>query len=671
MTASAWGRFLPAIELLLGLFAFAAALALLAPEPSFSASSPAKSAQKRTSSQRLAASQAPPLIASYTLKARLDEQQHRISATGTIQFVNSSRAPLQHLFFHLYLNAFKNDRTLFLRSPFSAGRSGRGAREHGYIDVKRLSAKEYPGVDLWSGRALHSPGDPEDETDIEVPLPAPLPPGAKLELDLEFEAQLPAIVERTGYAGSFHFVGQWFPKLAKLNENGEFEHFPFHGQSEFYADFGRYDVTLDVPENFVVGASGERVADVRRKGRRELRFIAEPVHDFAWTAWDGFQEHRTRVDHVEVTLLAPKGQTANVAAAQGAIARALPELSRRYGAYPYRTLTVVHPPDSAADAGGMEYPTLITTGGAWYLPYTGVRATEAVTVHELAHQWFYGLLATNEARFPFLDEGLTTFAELVTLRQRFGSGSFVSLGDLEISGEALYRAAAALRAGEEPIASAASEFTNFGNLGVLVYLRTATLLETLGRVFGQSALDRALETYAHKYRFKHPDPWALIAELRAELGDVAADAFQVAVFDRGRVNYTVREISWAKNRSPAGYFERATGRAYERGSPSEQERYHTKITIYRQGELVLPVDVALIAGDGSRRLEHWDGRGSSRSFSYEGAMPLAQVVIDPEHRILIDDDLFDNSAATAGAWLVRSRERLAYFAALALGGFTP
>ena len=667
MNYRGFGRLRALAELGLGLSAWALATVLIAPK------------QPPTATETAGAALSPPEppatlpqpTASYTLEAKLDENTHRVAAKGTIEFVNRSNVALERLFFHLYLNAFKNDRTLFLRSPFSAGRSGRGAREHGYIDVKRLTARELSGVDLWKGRALHSPGDPEDETDIEVPLPEPLAPGSKLTLDVEFDAQLPAIVERTGHAGSFHFVAQWFPKLARLEPNGEFSHFAFHGQSEFYADFGRYDLTLDVPSTYAVGASGERVSDVRSGERRRLRFLADPVHDFAWTAWDGFDERRTRIAGVEVTLLSPPGYDAAVGASEQTLRAALPDFSRRFGAYPYRTLTVVHPPEAAADAGGMEYPTLITTGGPWYLAKSGLRSIEAVTVHELAHQWFYGLIASNESRYPFLDEGLSTFAEVQALRSRFGDGSLASALDLEISAEALFRSLAALRAGDEPIASPASAFSSFENLGLLVYLRTATLLETLARVYGRAPLDRALASYSHKYRFGHPGPAELVAELRAHLGDAAATVFERAVFERGRVNYVVREIDAARVRPPAGFFERATGRVRERRPPEAAPRYQGRVTIYRQGQLELPVDVLLVAEDGSRRLEHWDGQGSSRSFVHEGGAPLARVVIDPEHRILIDDDLFDNCAASAPAPLWRSHERLAYFAALALGGVTP
>src|SRR5690606_9692244 len=105
----------------------------------------------------------------------------------------------------------------------------------------------------------HSPGDPKDETDIRVDLPDEVAAGSTLTLEIEWESQLPQIVERTGYLSDYHFVAQWFPKLARLERDGTWRHFTFHAQSEFYADYGDYDVTLDVPERFIVGASGETI----------------------------------------------------------------------------------------------------------------------------------------------------------------------------------------------------------------------------------------------------------------------------------------------------------------------------------------------------------------------------------------------------------------------------
>jgi len=268
-------------DLLIGAaFSVLSGLALLALSTLQSARAGARAISPRAAS--FAGAPGPDKVASYDIDAKLDTNAHRITAHETIHFVNRSSATLNELWFHLYLNAFKNDRTLFLRSPFGAGRSGDKAHEYGYVDVKKLSIVGGDDADLWPNRDRHSPNDPDDETDLRLPLPSPLEPGASLSLELTFEDQLPEIVERTGYAGSFHFLGQWFPKLARLEPDGQFAHFSFHAQSEFYADFGDYDVTLDVPEGATFTLD---VADVALGARgRELRIarvLLDAMPDFA------------------------------------------------------------------------------------------------------------------------------------------------------------------------------------------------------------------------------------------------------------------------------------------------------------------------------------------------------------------------------------------------------
>ncbi|MBL8743410.1 MAG: M1 family peptidase, partial [Myxococcales bacterium] len=183
-------------------------------------------------------------VASYTLAASLDVDRHVISGTGSIMFVNVSDAPLSALFVHLYLNAFEHERTVFRRERSLGFRGWDRVDEPGHVAVKRFRWRE-ESRELWPAGA-HTPGDPEDRTDIEVPLPRPIRPGETATFEIEFESQLPSVVLRTGFAGSFHMAGQWFPKLAKLEPDGTFAHFPFQRFSEFYADFGDYDVTIDV-----------------------------------------------------------------------------------------------------------------------------------------------------------------------------------------------------------------------------------------------------------------------------------------------------------------------------------------------------------------------------------------------------------------------------------------
>jgi hypothetical protein len=207
---------------------------------------------------------------------------------GTISLHNTSTATLASVWLHLYLNAFKNERSVFLRQAVGAFRGSSRPAQWGAIDVR---AFRDGGNDLWpSARFSEGPGG--DETDVEVPLVRPLAPGESRDFETDWDATLPSIVERTGFAESFHFAGQWFPKLAKLEPDGRFDHFAFHHLSEFYADFGRYDVTIVAPPGFRIGATGsrreERIEDTPEGKRQVLRYQVDDVHDFAFTYWDHY-----------------------------------------------------------------------------------------------------------------------------------------------------------------------------------------------------------------------------------------------------------------------------------------------------------------------------------------------------------------------------------------------
>ena len=292
------------------------------------------------------------------------------------------------------------------------------------------------------------------------------------------------MVERTGYERDFHLAGQWFPKIARREPDGTWVHFPFDAQSEFYADYGSYDVTIDVPDRMIVGATGVRVEEHRAGNRRRERYTIDSVHDFAWTAWSDFVERRETIDGVLVRLLYPKGNDGNAAATLRALRLGLPFFGAAYGRYPYPVLTVVHPPESAPAAGGMEYPTLITTGSPWYASLA-TTFVERFTLHELAHQWFYGLIATDEHSWPFLDEGLTSFAENSAMKALFGHGDAFSLLGLTIDGDSYFRATAATAGHDDIVARPAADFSSFNAIGALVYARTETILETLARVYGR------------------------------------------------------------------------------------------------------------------------------------------------------------------------------------------
>jgi hypothetical protein len=613
-------------------------------------------------------------IASYTLRASLDPVAHRVHGEGTIVWRNASRAPQRELYLHLYLNAFKNEQTVYLRNNARGFRGDETLADHGWTRVSKLRVPAWD-ADLWASAEKHTPGDPEDETDIRVPLPREVEPGASITLEVAWDAKLPSVTLRTGYEGSFHMVAQWFPKLARLEPDGRWAHFPFHRFSEFYADYGTYDVTIDAPERFIVAATGRLDRETVSNGRVEQRYVQEDIHDFAFTAWDQFREvTAATADGVTLRCLYPPGYDRDATIALDAARFGLGHFGAAYGRYPYSTLTIVHPPRGAEEAGGMEYPTLITTGGEWFMPETGARSVELVTLHELGHQWFYGLVASNEHAFPFLDEGFNSYAEAEAAEARWPGTSAARLwGGMGISVHTTNRGGAAASEHNEAVAQSAVGFASGADYGTLVYMRTATVLHTLANVYGKDRVRDAIGQYTRRYRFRHPGPEEMLGVMGEALGSEVVETLREALFHRGWVDYAVAEVrSWSDD-APSGIFG-------DPEKPSEAPAAkvpggHTgRVLVRRRGTLRFPVDIDLVRGDGTSERVRWDGQGSTHEIAYAGASPLVAVVVDPEHRVLLDDDLLNNASRPALGRPVLGRrvlERGVFAAQMALHFLAP
>jgi hypothetical protein len=614
-------------------------------------------------------------IADYTFHAKLDPSAHTVHGEGTIRWRNASSVAKDDVWLHLYLNAFKNQKSAFLREPVGAARGALPVRDWGTIDVRKFALHdgEGAGENLWDKAELHRPGD-EDETDVHVPLPRAIEPGETVTFDVVFDDKLPSVVERTGYEGSFHFVAQWFPKLARLEEDGTWAHFPFHHLAEFYSDFGTYDVTLDVPEAFRIGATGPVLDSKVEAGRRIERHVQGDIHDFAWTAWDQWQSARETVEGVEVTVLYPPGYEAECQRQLAVIRFALPHFGALYGRYPYSVLTLAHPPDSAGEAGGMEYPTLITTGeDSWFRP-SQLHLLELVTLHEFGHQYFYGLLGSDEMSWPFLDEGLNTYAEQESLGAWLGPANVLDLYGLGLSDSTVHTVNGNPAAQDQPVAQPAYAFASGHRYEALVYSRTATILETFRRVYGKEKFDAALGGYTRRFRFRHPRPDDLLTSFAESLGKDAADTLRAALFDKGWVDYSVSTISSHTKAPRAGVYDRDGRReTVSRDGPRGPD-YEGWVLITRRGNLSLPVEVELTRADGTTERVPWDGQGDFVRIPYSGSVSLRSAVIDPENRVLLDADRTNNHGAlysTERTFPSRTMERVTYWVELLMGLVSP
>lgn len=605
-----------------------------------------------------------PRNANYVIEARLDSRQRMITAREWLIWRNISSIPTSELRYHLYYNAFKNSRSTWLRERALVGRvsqplSSLGEKDWGWTNVTAMSTTDAGGarVDLMPGRRFIAPddGNVDDQTVMAVPLPHPVAPGESITVYLEWTAQVPRTFSRTGAIGTFFFLGQWFPKVGVLEDDGWNCH-QFHASTEFFSDYGVYDVKLTVPKGWVVGATGlEREAHDNPDATTTHRFYQEDVHDFAWTTSPSFIVRQATFDQpglpkVEMRLLLQPEHAGQAERHFAATRAALLHYGQWFGPYPYPHITIVDPAWQSG-AGGMEYPTLFTAGTRWLAP-AEVADPEGVTVHECGHQFWYALVGNNEFEDAWMDEGLNTFSTGRTMSRTFtpNYASFRVLGgfvpivqhDIPISRAVDENGLASYREGAKLDRQSTPSWRYWPAAGgALSYSKTALWLNTLERHLGWPTLQRIMSTFFTRYRFRHPKPQDFFDVVNEISGRDMTWFFDQVYRSSNVFDYEVAELRSVPV-GASGFFDAKGEPAFaaERLTPG---RFKTTVVVRRLGEAVFPVDVLVTFRNGERRREHWDGRDRWKMFTYERTAAAVSAEVDPERVLLLDVDYTNNS----------------------------
>lgn len=590
-------------------------------------------------------------LASYTIDARLDAAARTISGRARVRWTNSAGRAVDMLPLHLYMNAFKNEGSVFMRESRGRHRGVESSQEGwGWIDLRSV---EIAGV----AQTVSYPGPDGDETVAHVQLAEPIEPEASAELDIAFDVQLPEVFARTGYKGDFLMVAQWFPKVGVLaGEHGsETWHCkPFHLSSEFFADFGTYEVSLTVPDTHVVAATGVLTRVVQNAdGTRTLGYRAEDVHDFAWMA-DPYMKvmkdvARTELGEVEVRVYyrAPQEHFArrHLRAGVGAIE----EFSRLLVPYPWPIMSIIDPPpDAAGGAGGMEYPTLVTTDGDHPFMRPGMYMPEFVTVHEVGHNWFQGMLASNEVDEAWLDEGVNEYVDALVMEALFGKGtSMIDWHGLHADGLRIERAASGESASiPAPIVTPSYEFPDSRAYGMASYTKTALALRTLESIVGPEDMRRALRTYAQRFQMLHPTGRDFFATLEEVLGRELDWFLDPAFRGIGAVAYDVRSVECRKHHELRGAFGRGDQRrmVLAKDAP-DSDTWVCEVLVVNLGRVPAPADVLITFEDDTTTRQRWEASAgqSWQRYRLEHTAPVTGVVIDPDDQVLLNDNIGQRS----------------------------
>jgi hypothetical protein len=602
-----------------------------------------------------------PRNASYAITARLDPASRTITGDEILTWRNTSNAAASTLRFHLYYNAWRNSDSTWLRELALSGRRSdeRRGSDWGWIDVTtiRLIGTDSAAGDLTKRMRFIAPddGNVADRTVMEVPLDHPVGPGDTVNVQIAWSSRLPRPFARTGAIGNFYFLGQWFPKIGVL-ENGGWNCHQFHATTEFFADFGTYDVRLTVPRGWIVGATGtERDRRDEADGTTTHHYYEEDVHDFAWTTSPDFVERRARFEHpklppVEMRLLLQKEHTGQADRHFEAARAALKYYGEWFGPYPYGHLTIVDPA-WRSNADGMEYPTLITAGTSWLMP-GHTEDPEDVTVHEAGHQFWYGIVATNEFEDAWMDEGINTFATARVMQERFAPtymvrwyfGGFLPwvfrdfprIRELDGDRLATYRTGAK---GDTPSTPSWRYWP--GSSGSITYDKTALWMHTLERMLGWETLQRILSTYFTRFAFKHPKPKDFFDVANEVSGQDLTWFFDQVYRSSNIFDYGVETLQ-----SERPNFEGFGDKPVSGQTPRleiRQVQYQTRVVVRRYGEGIFPVDVRVVFENKEEERWHWDGKDRWKMFEVSKPVRAAYAQVDPEHVLLLDVSYTNNS----------------------------
>jgi hypothetical protein len=598
-----------------------------------------------------------PRTASYDIELQLDTALHQINARQTLTFKNPSGDTLYTMPFHMYYNAFKNNQTTFntgaSRIPRNKSEAAILDCEWSWIEVQEVKDKD--GQVLSTRYIQPDDGNIYDHTVLEVQLKEPILPFAEYQLQMRWHSQIPKAMIRTGYNRDYYFMAQWFPKLGvyepagmRFSENGQWNCHQYHANTEYYGEFGVYKLAIDVPEHYVVGASGTLTEKTTKEGRAIYHFVAEDVIDFTWTACPRFEEITDDWKGVKIKLLITPEHLCNQDRFLTAAKHSLDFFEEYLERYPYPTLTIVSPPYYGLFSGAMEYPTLITAPTLCYLPRS-IRTTETLVIHELVHQYFMQMVATNEQEEPWLDEGFTSFFE-AKIMDRYYPRGIVDLFGIHI-GSTEFRRGRFINAENikvNPLSDFGWHFEH-GSYAELFYGKAAVLLRTLEGLIGEEVMQQLMYTYFQRWKFRHPcreDFIAIALEVsRQHHGEEMSASVQrllhQGIYGTDACDYELNEISVRELPPLQGHFEQIDScyRQLEREVPL----YESRVLIFRREGMQVPVEVLVRFDDGSSVLEKWDGISRSHDFTYRADKKVVSAHIDPHRKVPLDRNLINNS----------------------------
>ncbi len=568
----------------------------------------------------------------YRINASLDTDTHMITGEQEVYLLNNSKAPIGTVQLHLYLNAFSSNHTVMAKGIQALRRMLAVPVNRHTIGYCRLLEVRANFNDVTEQVEIN-------ETVATITLPYLIQPGESVLLEMKFQTKLPRIVMRSGYADSFHMLAQWYPKLGVLKEDGSWDCPQYGPNGEFFASFGIYDVTLEIPEQFRIAATGSRVAVQPTDGRKQVRFYAEDVHDFAAAIWDRFQILQRTVAGTELYVYYPPGHEKLAERQMQALKGAFTWYNRNIGAYPYPVYSLIDVPFCGIAASGMEYP-MLATGFALKVFPGWYRLPEETAIHEFSHSYFQGMLASNEHREAWLDEGITTYMTGAIMHDLYGECSFNALERFcaDIFARMMDKDYSWLRYLKPDLP--AHLYPSRDAYSMASYNKVALLLKTLENQMGRDQMRAIMKDYFTRYQFTHPTGQDFITAFNSHTENRYA----------GLLDQVIREVSFpdaavysVESRSLAGFRGYVPEKDAYLEEPDSRKKNQHRIILVKEN-LPLPVPYSIRLSNGERRKGMMAPLSTvhTETIETDPDVSIREVWVDPQRTILIDLDRSNN-----------------------------
>lgn len=589
---------------------------------------------------------------SYYIQVTLDIKRNMLLGHEKLTYVNNSPDTLNHVWFHLYPNAYKDENSVFAREQLDRGINDfyyTKESDRGNINIDRLHVNETP---------LRWEYKDGDESEMKVFLPGGLAPGDSMDFMMDFTVKIPILLSRLGYSKLHYEITQWYPKVAVYDNKG-WHNDGYHILGEFYGDYGTFKVAITLPENMWVAASGVLTEEKEKTRLNEMleytkrldgmseeklkqqldslksankqtevklnsnqiklktvTFTAENVHDFAWMCDYRYLVRKTEYQKTSIYIyVLPENYFAWKQTDEYA-RNAVEYMSQWYGPYIYPALSVV---DSKNPHGGMEYPNLIQCAVKDYL---GFRMLEQVVFHEIGHQWFYGMIGNNEMDDSWLDEGLTMFSEKRYFTEKYNGNFNTSwlmqtfLGDESTNHSELIKANLFSISSYNHNLPHASDIAyqyrsrvEFSN----VYLRPAFALNMLQYILGDSTFNTAMRKYYSKYLLQHPSAKSLISVFNEATNKHWQWYFDQWIYSNKQCDYKAGEL-WSQNIGV--------------------NNYQTTFEVIRADSIIMPVTVEFKTEKDSIIRKQIFADKEVNVIEFSSAYKIISACIDPDRNLL-------------------------------------